>query len=444
VVPDVKVAIYWDFENVHASVLDDERGEGTYRGSSYRPQDPVIDIDPVVDYAAGLGGIVINRAYGNWQWFGRYRFGLQAHAVDLVQLFPLGHGVKNGADIRLAIDVIEDLHQQPHITHVVVVAGDSDYVPLAQKCRKLGKSVIGIGAGSTSERWKAACDEFRSYHALLSSATEFPLDAVTTTTSEPRDIEEARDLLVRAVRSLAAGRGEPWVVKAAVRPTVVRLDPSFDEAAYGFSSFNRLVAHLSPYVRERKGEHDHEMAVTVDLPASERGDTPLDAVAVPPRPPTTGEAAVLMSQLKKKHLYLPDDLAVIWCAGRVTADAFAARPDATMPSFDDFEHDALDRLRAGPAPTASERDAHRLRGVLFRARLFDLLGDENGLRLVTHDPDEMQARVLRSIVSHLPDASTADLDGLLALLCGEDPTEHQRSALIAAIEADTAERNNHI
>jgi NYN domain len=328
VVPDVKVAIYWDFENVHASVLDDERGEGTYRGSSYRPQDPVIDIDPVVDYAAGLGGIVINRAYGNWQWFGRYRFGLQAHAVDLVQLFPLGHGVKNGADIRLAIDVIEDLHQQPHITHVVVVAGDSDYVPLAQKCRKLGKSVIGIGAGSTSERWKAACDEFRSYHALLSSATEFPLDAVTTTTSEPRDIEEARDLLVRAVRSLAAGRGEPWVVKAAVRPTVVRLDPSFDEAAYGFSSFNRLVAHLSPYVRERKGEHDHEMAVTVDLPASERGDTPLDAVAVPPRPPTTGEAAVLMSQLKKKHLYLPDDLAVIWCAGRVTADAW---PGPTPP-----------------------------------------------------------------------------------------------------------------
>ena len=43
--------------------------------------------------------------------------------------------------------------QHPDITHVVIVAGDSDYVPLAQRCKRLGRYVVGIGvAGSTSTR----------------------------------------------------------------------------------------------------------------------------------------------------------------------------------------------------------------------------------------------------------------------------------------------------
>jgi hypothetical protein len=49
---DAGVAIYWDFENVHACVLDELRGEGTYRAARFRPQEPVVDIDPVVEYAA--------------------------------------------------------------------------------------------------------------------------------------------------------------------------------------------------------------------------------------------------------------------------------------------------------------------------------------------------------------------------------------------------------
>jgi hypothetical protein len=31
---DADVAIYWDFENMHACVLDELRGEGTYRTGS--------------------------------------------------------------------------------------------------------------------------------------------------------------------------------------------------------------------------------------------------------------------------------------------------------------------------------------------------------------------------------------------------------------------------
>ena len=55
----------------------------------FRPQEPIVDIDPVVEYAATFGRIAVHRAYCNWQYYGRYRDELQAHAVDLVQLFPL-------------------------------------------------------------------------------------------------------------------------------------------------------------------------------------------------------------------------------------------------------------------------------------------------------------------------------------------------------------------
>src|SRR5260370_42690359 len=44
---------------------------------------------------------------------------------------------------------------------------------------------------------------------------------------------DAADLVVTALRRLAAGRGEPWGLKAAIRPLVKRLDPTFDERNYG-------------------------------------------------------------------------------------------------------------------------------------------------------------------------------------------------------------------
>src|SRR4029077_1693176 len=85
----------------------------------------------------------------------------------LVQLFPTAAYAKNGADIRLAVDAVEDMFRLPDLTHVVIVAGDSDYVPLAQRCRRLGRYVVAVGvAGSTSKALAAACDELVTYDAL--------------------------------------------------------------------------------------------------------------------------------------------------------------------------------------------------------------------------------------------------------------------------------------
>ena len=92
---------------------------------------------------------------------------LVGRAVDLVQLFPAAAYAKNGADIRLAVDAVEDMFRLPDLTHVVIVAGDSDYIALAQRCKRLGRYVVGIGiTGSISRSLTAACDEFVTYDAL--------------------------------------------------------------------------------------------------------------------------------------------------------------------------------------------------------------------------------------------------------------------------------------
>ncbi len=48
---------------------------------------------------------------------------------------------------------------------MVIVAGDSDYIPLAQRCKRLGRYVVGIGVAG-SNRSLAACDDFVIYDAL--------------------------------------------------------------------------------------------------------------------------------------------------------------------------------------------------------------------------------------------------------------------------------------
>jgi uncharacterized protein (TIGR00288 family) len=179
-----RVALYFDFDNIVISRYDQLHGDGAYRkDTARRTATPstetgkklttaTVDVDAVLDFAATFGTIAIARAYADWSTpvNASYRGQLIDRAVDLVQLFPLAKSMKNGADIRLAVDAVEDMFRIEDLTHIVIVAGDSDYVALAQKCKRLGRYVVGIGvAGGTSRALTASCDEFADYDALLST-----------------------------------------------------------------------------------------------------------------------------------------------------------------------------------------------------------------------------------------------------------------------------------
>jgi hypothetical protein len=102
------VALYWDFENLHAALAEAKFGDGSYSkpDARFKPQEVLVDVQAIVELGASFGRIAINRAYCNWQFFGRYRDALLQSAVELIQLFPPGASAKNGADIKLCLAAV--------------------------------------------------------------------------------------------------------------------------------------------------------------------------------------------------------------------------------------------------------------------------------------------------------------------------------------------------
>lgn len=268
-----RVAVYLDFDNIVMSWYDRVHGRNSYSADRQRiiadPDEPeiaqrlkdaTIDVGAIIDYAASFGTLVLTRAYADWSSpvNAFYRSQLVARAVDLVQLFPAAAYAKNGADIRLAVDTVEDMFRLPDLTHVVIVAGDSDYVPLAQRCKRLGRIVVGVGvAGSTAKSLAAACDQFDAYDTLPGvPALEKPgakktTDAAapaTTTASRRRKKADAEveadptaELLRRALILERERTDDEWVHLSAVKNLLKRMDPSFSEKALGHRSFSDFV-----------------------------------------------------------------------------------------------------------------------------------------------------------------------------------------------------------
>ena len=300
--PANAVAIFWDFENLHASLLDETMGQGAYLANRFRPQDVLVDVAAVVDFASSLGPIVINRAYGNWVSFCKYKHAMLRSALELVQLFAPGANAKNGADIRLCLDVMEDMARLPHIGTIIVVGGDSDYMPLSCKVKATGRKVVGIGTrGSTNQHWARSAHDFRFYDTLVETVAEeasfsapqplveqprpeaapavVAVDAAMPTaqqrdTAEPaamaaaadQDLlaqadaqRSARDIVIKAVSLLSRGRDQGWIKKAGLLPFIQRTAPEFDQSAYGFATFSELLATMSDTVETRRGEFDHEL-----------------------------------------------------------------------------------------------------------------------------------------------------------------------------------------
>ncbi len=241
------VALYWDFENLHASLVEARLGEGAYNNPDgrFKSQEPLINVPAIVDLASSFGPIAINRAYCNWQYFGRYRDVLLQGAVELIQLFSPGASAKNGADIRLCLDAVEDISRFGHIGTVVIVGGDSDFMPVAQKIKAAGRTLMGVGdRKSTNRHWAKSCHEFRYYENLVEAAA--PSEAGAS----------AAAMLTRAIRLLSQTQGDAWVKQGALWHMIKRLDSSFDTKEHGYASFADMVKALDSLLDIRQAEAD--------------------------------------------------------------------------------------------------------------------------------------------------------------------------------------------
>ena len=254
------VAIYWDFENLHAGLVEGKYGEGSYakQDNRFKPQEPLVDIQALVELGSSFGPVAINRAYCNWQFFGRYRDALLQSAVELIQLFPPGASAKNGADIKLCLDATEDISRFNHIGTVIIIGGDSDFMPVAQKIKAAGRTLIGIGnRKNTNKHWAKSCHEFRYYDSLIEPTATTETKSAATADEIPLQRDPAADMLRRAIHLLAESKGDTWVHKASVLPMIKRLDPTFDPKDHGYATFSEMLKASDAVVEVKKGEKDH-------------------------------------------------------------------------------------------------------------------------------------------------------------------------------------------
>jgi uncharacterized LabA/DUF88 family protein len=260
-----RVAVYVDFDNIVISRYDQVHGRNSFQKDKARGLESdkltkaTVDVGAIIDFASSFGTLVLTRAYADWSadLNANYKGQLVGRAVDLVQLFPAAAYGKNGADIRLAVDAVEDMFRLPDLTHVVIVGGDSDYIALAQRCKRLGRYVVGIGvAGASSRSLAAACDEFVTYDALpgIPTAAPTPPKKATkrTKSKEPDDEPEPADpqaaatgLLERALRIGHEKDDADWLHNSAVKAQMKRMDPSFSEKSLGFRSFSDFLRSRS-------------------------------------------------------------------------------------------------------------------------------------------------------------------------------------------------------
>ena len=224
-----RIALFVDFENLAIGARE------ALGGMEF-------DFEPIANALAERGRVVSRRAYADWSMFDDSRQRLTRSHVELIEIPQrMGATRKNAADIKMAVDAIEQAYERDYITTFVICTGDSDFTPLVHKLRELNKKVIGVGVkASTSNLLPPACDEFLFYDNLAGvDARNQEAQANNGGDDQP----ELESIITTTLGGLLrSGQGE--VLASGLKRAILRKDPTFSEADFGFRAFGELLRHL--------------------------------------------------------------------------------------------------------------------------------------------------------------------------------------------------------
>ena len=309
-----RIALFLDYENLAIGAREDLRGMQ-------------FDLRPLADALAERGRVVVRKAYADWTSFDEDRRMLTNEQVELIEIPQrLGAVRKNAADIKMAVDAVELVFERDYISTFVICTGDSDFTPLVNKLRELNKRVIGVGLkASTSKLLPPACDEFIFYELLegvdlptrpkkkrkkADKAKAASAKAEKQTTAEKaRPIEDGADdaddtlevtehtieNLTKMVTGTLGGlirTAHGPVTASQLKRAMLRKDPTFTEAEYGFRGFGEALQDLA-------SRGDIELAG-----GPSQGDP---QVSLPTSSNTEADAFALLARVVRQHEPTPLD-----------------------------------------------------------------------------------------------------------------------------------------
>ena len=250
----LKIAVFIDFDNIEIGVKSTLQRE--------------FDVAAVLDSLKERGEIVTKIAYANWGRQESSTRQLSEHAVQMVQRDPSPRGDKNGADINLALDALEMAFTHDHINAYAIVSGDSDFIALVNKLKTYDKTIFVVGGRAfTSTILQKNCHEFISYESLLDDTSRPPRQhqqhqshgAPHAAAQQgqgahrgggggggrrpaPLELALAMPLVERALQVLERREVRPQL--GLLKSTMLQLDSTFNEKAYGSGSFSDFVDKL--------------------------------------------------------------------------------------------------------------------------------------------------------------------------------------------------------
>jgi uncharacterized protein (TIGR00288 family) len=246
----LKIAVFIDFDNIEIGVKSTLQRE--------------FDVSVVLEALKERGEIITKIAYANWGKLENSTRQLSEYAVQMVQRDPSPRGDKNGADINLALDALELAFTHDHINAFAIISGDSDFIALVNKLKQYDKTVFVVGGKAfTSTILQKNCHEFVSYESLLDDnrprvprEIQPPQERASLPPIQPReqrpqggqrrppplDLHQAMPLVERALQVLERREVRPQL--GLLKSTMLQLDSSFSERAYGAGSFTDFIERL--------------------------------------------------------------------------------------------------------------------------------------------------------------------------------------------------------
>ncbi|MEO8597535.1 MAG: NYN domain-containing protein [Candidatus Solibacter sp.] len=293
----LKIAVFIDFDNIEIGVKSTLHRE--------------FDVAVVLDALKERGEIVTKFAYANWGRQEAATRALSEHAVQMVQRDPSPRGDKNGADINLALDALEMAFTHDHINAYAIVSGDSDFIALVNKLKQYDKRIFVVGGRAfTSTILQKNCHEFVAYESVMddrprSSGHQHkephqdrqekqapPPPQQQQQQPPPQqqqqrqqhnkrvnlDLAQAMPLVERALGVLERREVRPQL--GLLKSTMLQLDSTFNEKAYGANSFTDFVERLqkADYVEVTGGEGRYMIRMKGGAAPEKPGSKPEEAI----------------------------------------------------------------------------------------------------------------------------------------------------------------------
>ena len=340
----LNIAVFVDYDNIEIGVKSTLRRE--------------FDVSLALDALKERGDIVAKFAYANWGRQEGATREMAENAVQMVQRIPSPRGDKNGADINLALDALEMAFTHSHVNAFAIISGDSDFIPLVNKLKEYGKTVFVVGGKAfTSTILQQNCHEFISYESLLMVSTGDKSGVIPPTLPlqqhvvggikdfrkdrdreggkdfqqkekrqrpAPLPFEQAMPLVERALQVLERRGVQPQL--GLLKSTMLQLDSTFSERAFGAGSFSEFVDRMKK--SELVNVSGHGGRVLIERKSSAQADRPI---------PKPEEALPSLRDVLETHrLELEEGATSDELAGWVAEEA--PQLDWKLYGFQEFPH----------------------------------------------------------------------------------------------------------